>query len=148
MTNRIIVMCGLPGSGKSTYLSKIRHQAQTVVICPDDYREALTGRKFFAPAEEAVWSAVKVTVRVLAKNGYNVYIDATNTSVGQRAQWIKIAQELYVLAKCIVFKTSIEECKERNSKREFPVPDDIIDRMYAKFETPSTEEGFFCIEHH
>ncbi len=150
MNNELWITCGIPGSGKSTWAAEFQQRSNNetlnykniVILCPDSYRMEMTGRAFFAPAEEAVWSAVKVTARVLLRSGYNVMIDATNTSKSSRSQWVRIAKEIGVICACFWADTTHDVCKSRNANRVHPVPDDVLDRMIQDFENPAIEEGF------
>ena len=105
----------------------------------------LTGRRFYAPAEDAVWSAVKLTARVLSGKGYVVVIDATHCTVAQRASWIRIAEDIGVTISCVHFDVPVEVARERNVGREFPVPESVFDRMAESFVIPTKEEGFDAV---
>lgn len=136
----LTILCGFPGCGKSTYVAGLNDGE--VVICPDDFRVIMTGRDFYAPAEEAVWFAVKTAVRALLLRKYDVVIDATNLTVGQRAQWINIANEWGSQTQCVWFNVPIEVCKMRNTHRDKVVPDDAFNRLVGSFVPPIIDEGF------
>lgn len=139
--NRIILFCGLPGSGKSTWLSE-HPDSSNVILSSDDFRKVITGgQDFYAPLEEIVWFCVKNAARVLIVD-HSVVIDATSLTVGSRNQWIRIAQDAGVEIDCYVFNTRLDICKERNAQRERFVPDDVMDRMAEQFELPAEDEGF------
>src|SRR5262249_3191983 len=38
---RLIIVCGLPGSGKTTHAKKLEHELAAVRFCPDDWMTAL-----------------------------------------------------------------------------------------------------------
>lgn len=138
MNASITLMCGLPACGKSSYLMGFN---EIVILCPDDFRLVLTGKDFYAPAEDSVWSHVKVAARVLAKH-YPVFIDATCLTIGSRAQWVRIAKDIDVPINCIIIDTPLEVCLSRNANRERQVPEDIIRRMQENYVAPTYEEGF------
>jgi len=148
----LMVMCGLPRSGKSTYARKLMRD-EIVVLCPDDFRKILTGKNFHGPAEEMVWSHVKIATRALLPN-YTVLIDATAITRGSRSQWVSMAKELGKDCKpinfsitCYAFLTTFAECLRRNGKAERFVPDFIMEQQAEKFSIPTTEEGFTYIEY-
>lgn len=125
MNGSITILCGISGSGKSTWVSK--NGQNYVVLCPDDFRKVLTGQDFYGPAEEAVWSCVKTTARVLAgMQNRDILIDATAVSVGQRSQWVRMAKELGVPVHCVMLDVPVEICKQRNLTRDRQVPDMVI----------------------
>lgn len=139
--SRLTLLCGFPASGKSTFLERCGDTTATI-LCPDDFRKELTGQEFYAPAEEFVWATVKLTARVLLQQGRSVIIDATHLSKSSRSQWIKIAQSLNVPISCWHMNTPFEECLKRNAQRDRKVPLEVMNRMQASFEMPTTEEGF------
>lgn len=140
----IILMCGYPGSGKSTYIQNPVISNEYTILCPDDFRLVLTGQQFYGPAEDSVWSHVKTAARVLAKK-HNVIIDATHLTVGSRAQWTRIAKELEVEIECWWYNTSLEISKLRNGLRDSPIPNEVMDRMAEGFIEPLMDEGFVNI---
>ncbi len=147
-SKRITLMCGLPGCGKSTWLRKKQHPSPPVpelagfiVLCPDDFRLVLTGKEFYRPAEDMVWSHVKTTARVLVRN-HSIWIDSTNLTIGNRAQWVQIANDLSCDIECVAFNIPLEECLKRNMNRSRIVPEDVLKRMSESLVLPTWEEGF------
>ena len=144
--NKLYIMCGFPGSGKSTYFhNKEMTLSDNIVLSSDDFRYELLGHAWHAPAEEMVWSHIKICARIILKAGYDVYIDSTNLTVKDRAQWIKIAQELSIHITCIHLRVSFETCLIRNKARDRVVPDEVMSRMLGAFIAPSHSEGFNSI---
>jgi predicted kinase len=142
----LTILCGFPGAGKST-ATEVEGNivcSDAVVLCPDDFRKAASGKWFHPPVEEYVWGAVKLTARVLLAQGRHVIIDATHLTVGSRSQWVRIAGEVGVPIRCVWSNTPVEECKRRNALRDDGrrVPDDVMDRMVESFQPPTMDEGF------
>jgi predicted kinase len=80
----LILCCGLPQSGKSTWA----RQQGCPVVNPDSIRLALHGKPFVALAEPFVWAIAKVMVRALFLAGHDtVILDATNTTRSRRDEW-------------------------------------------------------------
>jgi len=110
MNQTLIVMVGLPRSGKSTYIEKQKWLEKYPVICPDSFRLAIHGQRFYKPAEPFVWGAVQATIKALFLRGHKtIILDATNTTHSRRKEWEK--NEWAV--KYVWIKTSPEECKRR-----------------------------------
>lgn len=158
MKAKIILMCGLPGSGKSTYLKKLNAKAEdghwiranqldrSIIICPDEFRLVLTGKTFYAPAEDSVWSHVKTMARICLKQDRSIIIDACNLTPGSRASWLRLGKEMEVEVDCWWLQTSPETSRKRNKLREAIVPDSAMDRMEVSAVTPSKGEGFQHID--
>ena len=132
-------MVGLPRSGKSTYARALQAHGW-VRVSPDDFRLALHGRAFHAPAEPTVWASAELAVRALLIGGHRVVVDATNATRRRRAPWIAMARALGVPVEAFVLPTSAEECHRRNEAGERPVPPEVVDRMAGAWEAV-TEEG-------
>lgn len=141
----ITILCGFPGCGKSTFLDK--NHPDSIIISPDDFRLALTGKEYFGPAEDSVWSHVKIAARVLAGiRKKPIIIDATHLTKGSRGQWVRLAQDIGVPINCLWLDTPFEVCLERNLRRQRVVPEDVMNRMRDTFEPPDASEGFMVIK--
>jgi len=131
--NRLLLMMGLPRSGKSTIAKKLDFP----IVNPDAIRLALHGEPFIPEAEPMVWAVAQYMVRALFIAGHTtVIIDATNTTVKRRAMWIsKMWETMY-----FPVDTAKEECllRARESNRFDLV--EVIDRMFQQFE-PVDEEA-------
>lgn len=144
MNGSITILCGVAGSGKSTWVGE--NGQNYVVLCPDEFRKILTGQDFYKPAEEAVWSSVKTAARVLAgPQNRDILIDATSVTVGQRSQWICMAKELDIPVHCVMIDTPVDVCKERNLGRARRVPEKVIDKQAELLERPTEQEGFVSV---
>lgn len=144
----LTIMCGLPGSGKSTYLRESTETAKSIILCPDDFRLAITGQQYYGPAEDMVWSHVKITARVLLKRGYDVIIDGTHLTRGSRGSWIRIAKEIGVDVACCWKRVTPDVAKQRNKGRSEGqvVPEREMNRMIGSFLEPSVYEGFSSVD--
>jgi bifunctional polynucleotide phosphatase/kinase len=124
----MIIMVGLPGSGKTTFAKK--HFGSKYKIVSGD--ELKTPKNMIA-----------FTMKQLQEN-YSVIIDATNPSRKKRAVFIEIAKKINIPVKCVHITTSLEESLFRNNERAKTgngVPK-IVYNVYKKhFEEPSEEEG-------
>ena len=79
--------------------------------------------------------------RLIAKMPWN-YVDATNLSIHERRQWIKMAKSFGYEVQAVFFDVPLEVCLERNRSRDRSVSEDVMRKMSEKLKPPAFEEGF------
>lgn len=136
----LIVYCGLPGSGKTTW--RMTHARGATVVCLDDIRQELTGDAARQDENYRVVQTASDRVRDALARGEDVLVDATNLTREYRARWLAIANELGVPTRSVYFPCSVEDALAHNALRERRVPDHAIWRMARRMQVPSAEEGF------
>ncbi len=142
--NTLYVMCGVPGSGKSTYTSKLREK-NVLVISTDEIRKELTGSEEDQSANAKVFELAYRRTKEALSSGKSVCFDATNTSARARADVLACAGE-NVRKICVCMRTDKETCLYRNEHRSRKVPEEVILRMFQNFQKPTRKEGFNAIE--
>ena len=78
--NKFIVMVGFPGSGKSTYASKLAASENAVVFSSDALRKELYGSEAVQDRNEEVFNALMKRMIEALKAGESVIFDAMNIS--------------------------------------------------------------------
>ena len=139
----VYIMCGLPRSGKSTWI-KSKSDSITAV-CPDRVRKVIFGHQYHPPVEGMVWSFVTGMVRLLLEQGKDVCLDATSITKSERGQWIRVAKEFDAKTVVVFINTPFQTCLDRNevSPDDEKLPDEAMERMLNRFENPDKkEEGF------
>ena len=79
--------------------------------------------------------------RLIARRPLN-YVDATNLTPHERANWIKLAKDYGYEVQAVYFDVPLEICMERNRRRDRIVDEEVMRRMAAKLKPPTFEEGF------
>jgi len=128
--NQLIMMVGLPRSGKSTLARELKHP----IVCPDSIRLALHGQPFIGLAEPFVWAIAKVMVRSLFLSGHEqVILDATNVTRERRDAWRSRDWDRVF----VEVTTPLAECLQRTDDAGLTA---AILRMYDEFEAVDPEE--------
>jgi len=136
-------MCGLPRSGKSTWIKE--NAKNDVIVCPDRIRKLIFGHQFHKDAEDFVWAYAKGMAKLLLEQGKNVLIDATNLNYPTRDQWYRIANSYNAKIRVVWIKTSLKECKERNEKspKDERLPEKVLEGMTTIFQNPTEDNTIF-----
>jgi predicted kinase len=127
----IVVLTGIPGSGKSR-LAKTKFQNYIRVNL-----DTVRSRR----AEEAL-------IMKSLDDSCSVVIDNTNTTINSRKKYIDVAKRAGVRVSSVYLACPLEVALQRNSKREGKerVPDFVVKIYSKKLEVPSLAEGFDSVE--
>jgi predicted kinase len=127
----LIIMIGIPGSGKSTIVNKIANEKSFQVVCRDDIRMAL-GHKYNVRTEPHVFAITNTITRSHMERGFDIVIDETNTNLTTLSNWIDLGKEYGYTIRYIIMYVDVEICKIRRgcSNGDFPV--EVIDRMHLQ----------------
>jgi predicted kinase len=136
---RIIVLVGLPGSGKSTYVEKLA----ALTISSDAVRGLLADDPTDQSIHGRVFRVMRYVLRQRLEVGRPVtYVDATHLTPRERAPYIRLGERYGCSVEAVFFDVPLEVCRERNRGRDRVVPEEALERMALKLKPPSLEEGF------
>ncbi len=127
--SKIIIMRGLPASGKSTKAKEFLEQGNTVRINKDLLRTMLHFDKKSGPNEGLTRNASRLLAREFLSSGTNVVIDDTNLNPSTLQSWVDLGKELNAKIQHVNIETSVEECLKRNRARGGNVGDHVIIQM-------------------
>ena len=147
MTQKIFLMCGIPGSGKSFWIQNqiSNNQTQCCVISRDKIRFSLLkdGEDYFK-RENAVFAQFVKEINNSIENGIPyIFIDATHISIASRAKILnRVRASNSIDLSVEVFSIPLEICLERNSLRtgREQVPPAVIKSMANQFQFPTYAE--------
>lgn len=143
--SKLILMSGIPGSGKSTWLKNHINPASTI-ISRDEIRFGLLGpNDDYFTKEKEVFRKFIDSINIALDNEEEVYADATHLNAFSRNKLLSnIKSKKVTEIGIIVMDTSLETALERNDLREGLafVPKAQIRKMFYQKEEPTFEEGF------
>ena len=141
-------MVGVPGSGKSTWISNQDWAKNCAYVSTDHYVEKYAqslGKTYSEAFTEFMPEAVNLMCQdaiVARSQGRDIIWDQTSTTVKSRLRKFNMLPDYEHVA--VVFKTPehkelVRRLFNRPSKK---IPDHVIASMIAGWEEPSQEEGF------
>ena len=147
--NKLILLCGLPGVGKSAAAERfISNDDNAVWLSSDALREEMWGDVNEQKNAPAIFTEMNKRAAAALNERKTVIYDATNLRADKRKATL---QEITRAVKpncsdfqawCYIVVCSITECKKRQFYRDRVVPDEVIDRMVCNFQIPWYNEGW------
>lgn len=151
----LLLLRGAPGCGKSTWIEQ--NGLKTYALCADDIRLLCSGPKLSVNGhlmidnanDTVVWNTLFSLLEIRMKNGEFTVIDATNSKTSEMNRYKELCEQYKYRIYCVDFTDlPIELVKERNRSRPElkQVPDDAIDKMYARFQTQKIPSGITVLK--
>ena len=134
----LFIACGLPGSGKTTYIDTKILPWGAQVVCPDNLRVAM-GHAFYVPIEPLIHSLTMLRVRALMTRGVDVVIDECHVRADHIRRWRRLAEEFNYNPVLLKFNVPAEVCKARRTAQNPDFPLEVIDRMNASLQMDEDE---------
>jgi uncharacterized protein len=146
----LVLVGGLPGTGKSTLARGLAASANFTVIRSDEVRKELAGVPVTARAEGSYtpewteWTYAECLRRVedLLRDGGRVIVDASFADENHRAKFFDLARRLGVPGVLLVCRADVAVVRERLRKRRGDVSDadaGVYDEMSAQWDALSPE---------
>ena len=133
----LYVLCGLPGSGKTTYAKQLSENTGIKRYSFDEYPGACDPR-ITKQAKQQMYKDIRTDLNA----GHQVILDDLHTKKEWRSNLLST-----INAPCqkilIVMNTPVEECLIRNRQRKHrALPDFIIKTLNQTYEHPALSEGW------
>ena len=142
------ILCGLPGSGKSTYAKKlVSENRNTICISGDNIRTMLSCEYVFDNnLEPLVHDIISDAVDRAIKYNRNIILDESlfSSKIKERKHWIDIAYFYDYTPKIVYLKTPTRVCVHRRLQDPKGLDENIwfevINRHSNLFEEPTNKE--------
>jgi len=146
-------LIGVPGSGKSTWVSNQDWTMTCAYVSTDKWVEIYAnqqGRTYSEVFEDYMPTAIDLMIQQVAfaqQHGHTVIWDQTSTTAASRRKKFRMLPDYQHIA--VVFKTpDPEELSRRLASRPGKIiPEEIVKDMINRFEMPTLAEGFAEIWH-
>jgi predicted kinase len=143
----LFLICGLPGSGKTTVAKRLEAENGALRLSPDEWMARIVGTGYDeakrAEVEGVQW---EIAQRVLAL-GVSVVLESGFWSGAQRRDFRARAAELGADSKLIFLDVPLDQLIERVAKRNvslppgsFPIEAADLEVWAARFERPTPDE--------
>ena len=151
----LLLLRGAPGCGKSTFIKENGLAPYTLsadeirLRCQSPIQNAFGKPEVSQKNDKDVWATLFKLLDIRMSRGEFTVIDATNSKTEEMNKYKEKADNYRYRMFCVDFTNlPIEECKRRNSLRpEYKrVPDEDIDKMYARFRTQKIPSGIKVIK--
>lgn len=136
----LIVLCGYPGSGKTTLSNQLAELYSACVYHYDEWHcdlKRLGGDK--------ARNQMYLDIRNDLLNGIDVVVDDLNLHKYSRLKLLSHMRDVQCDKFLIVLKTPVDVCIIRNRQRDMKLPDSSIYAAEKQFENPALDEGWDSI---
>lgn len=145
--SKLIVLAGIPGSGKSYLCSLVKKikKSHVYIVSSDELRNLITGDQADLSKDAVMWKMFHELPTIYAKDPDGVvFLDATHATVEYRTKSIEHLVPLFDKVCLIVFQLDKGLVDNQNIAREHPVPQNVLDFFYDNFDDVSEgDRNFF-----
>jgi predicted kinase len=141
--SRLILVCGLPGSGKTTLAEALETRLQAIRFSPDDWLDALSVNLHREDVREKVEALQWKLAQQLLAQGLTVIIEWGTWARSERdtlrlgARALGAAVELHFLSAPMDI---LFERLELRGRENPPIERDALSRWFEIFQAPTSEE--------
>ena len=137
--SKLVMMCGVPGSGKSHFTREYKSKVgkHVYVVSSDQIRELILGTPQDFSEDKLCWNIFYNLAKTYSIDSKGtVILDATNLTSFLRTVKTKKLKQLFDYRCLVVFDLDKEVIKKQNLNRKWPVPESVLERMFLKYEEP------------
>ena len=135
----VIMMSGLPGMGKDHYIQSLDKDIPVVSL------DTIRRKHKISPTDKSgngwVVQTAKEEARTYLRKGQNFVWNATNVTQQMRSQLVDLFVSYGAKVKIVYVEKPYELWRNQNRNREFPLPENVLDKLLSKLEIPQLTEA-------
>ena len=137
MPGRLVIICGVPGSGKTTLARLVAARSgRAVHLQTDAVRGTIANPDYSQEESEFVYGACLAVARVALDAGYDVVLDGTFRTGARRGSAVAALEGHYDSVTFVRTVCDQQTALMRNSGREKVVPPERLVGIASAFEAP------------
>lgn len=135
---KLYMLCGLPGSGKTTFARKFAEDYGYQYLGPDSFYALFNGYETLHIHKFEIWMAVYRALHMAEQDGRSVVFDTNAPTVVDRSQildWFPGFEP-----HLIYIEASESLCLQNNNARRRVIPTEEMERLIRSFTVPCVSE--------
>ena len=139
---KMFLMCGHPGSGKSTYARELARKNGYRYLSIDDMYATFNGDPTSHDNKFDVWMTFFRQIHAAEVAGQDIVVDTNAPTRADRYEFLNWFPDF---EHHLIWVNALEElCLENNKHRSRVIPEDQMKKLFGIFEIPSPNEMYFC----
>lgn len=132
--NKLIILQGIPGSGKSTFAkSWVEENPESRIIVNRDSIRRMLGPYWIPSREKLVTKIERSMIKLGLDKEYDVIVDSTNLNPKTLDNLINIGLKYNAIIEFKRIDISLEQAIKNDKNREFPVGEKVVTDFYNKY---------------
>ena len=127
----LVILCGVAGSGKSTFAAK--HFKLTEIVSSDTCRAIISDDEGNIYASKEAFELFYFIIEKRMKMGKLIVADSTALSYDARKKLLDLSSQNNYYTVFIAFDIPVDKCIERNNMRSRKVSKEVIQRQHGLF---------------
>ena len=143
---KLIVLSGVPGSGKSYFSDLVKKSmiGHVYIVSSDTLRKQIAGHQQNLEHDELMWKVFYELPKVYSLDKDAVVIlDSTNTLTKYRVDANRELKQYFDEVDLVLFKINLDVLERQNLDREYPIPIEALSTFYKNFQMPQKEDEEF-----
>ena len=139
MKQFLLVLCGIPASGKTVLANEIKNQVQDLdvdIVSTDAWRDNVYYSAFTPEKENQVRENALNDTKTLLSNGKSIIHDDTNYYASMRHELYELARLKECVFAVVHITTPLKIALEWNLRRDVVIPEHVIIRIHNKLDEP------------